>query len=162
MLVAFGVGFWTAMAVVGAVVAALVIWLQRLGDPFPVAEDLELDVKPEEVRRGEEVELSVTCCGPPRPGRLVEVGIECGEAHPREVPLPGFGGVEEIVGDQNHVELRRVELPSGSISLRFRIPSDAPFTYRGVNLGFAWQAVAREVTSEGPSPERRMDITVLP
>ena len=55
-----------------------------------------------------------------------------------------------------------VETISGAQSLRFTIPPDAPFSYRGDCLSFKWEVVARGRKRRGLDAQARSELSVLP
>jgi hypothetical protein len=122
--------------------------------------------EPLELRRGEEVEAELAVYDLDELDDRVEVGLVCVERydHPRPRVEDGETVVErataEAVAYQSWRPAWRTEEPQ---SFRFRIPPDAPYSYEGDCLSFAWRVVARE-PDRGPMEHGASDdpIWVLP
>jgi hypothetical protein len=150
-----------------AVVFVIAMWLlsRSLRTPAPSARSFEVAGEPLEVRRGGEVEAGLTVYDPEEIGERLEVGLVCVERYDRAVSSRTEGGetvadraIAEDVAYERWVPARRTEEEQ---IFRFRIPADAPYSYEGEFLSFAWRVSAREParTDEGTSDD---PIWVLP
>jgi hypothetical protein len=123
-----------------------------------------LTVDRDEPRRGER--LSVTLTLPPRAGQSeLEVGLVCVERYDHLVRAQHRGGTSVIrqTGEATaHQEWRRVEPRAGEQTLTFQIPSDAPFSYEGECVSYAWRVSARAVRRLRADPRVDHPIWVLP
>lgn len=117
-------------------------------------------------RRGEEVEALVTISSPGKLGN-VEVGVACTEYYDEEDTdtdmNTGNQSTSRVTSDEiAHEAWLPVETISGPQSLRFTIPPDAPFSYRGACLSFKWEVVARGRRHRGLDAQARSEFSVLP
>jgi len=124
---------------------------------------LEVDTSEEEVCRGEEVDALVTISSVRRL-RELEVGLVCTEYYKAV-------STDSEPGDSSYVEHDAiahqtwvpVDAALGVQSVRFRIPQEAPFSYRGeVALSFKWEVIARAHRRRGLDARATHEITVLP
>jgi hypothetical protein len=128
--------------------------------PFEVLAD-QLDV-----RRGEELEAELTIFDPEDAGERIEVGLVCVERYDRpesrrteDGTAVEVRGIGEQVAYEAWVPAWRTEEPQ---TVAFHVPPDAPYSYEGECLSFAWRVSARE---RGRSDEcRSLDdpVWVLP
>ena len=127
---------------------------------------LEVAASDQEVRRGGEVEALVTISSA-RKLVDVEVGVVCTEYYDE---LDTDGGYTDDTtstsrmtrDDVAHETWSPVETVSGVQSVRFTIPPDAPFSYRGECLSFKWELVARGRRSRGLDRQATSEFSVLP
>jgi hypothetical protein len=118
------------------------------------------------VRRGGEVEALVTISSA-RKLVDVEVGVVCTEYY--DELDTGRDYTDDTTSTSRltrdavaHETWSPVENVSGVQSVRFTIPPDAPFSYRGECLSFKWELVARGRRSRGLDRQTRSEFSVLP
>ncbi len=126
----------------------------------------EVLAEPLELRRGEEVEAELTIHYPEDVAPRIEVGLVCVERYDRPVASRNERGervmerrIAEEVAYESWFPAWRTEEQQ---LISFRIPADAPYSYEGECLSFAWRVSAREpdrVAAEGASDD---PIWVLP
>lgn len=130
---------------------------------------LQVRASDQVVRRGEEVEALITISSPGKLGN-VEVGVVCTEYYDEEdtdIDMDmdmdtGNQSTSRVTSDEiAHEAWLPVETISGAQSLRFTIPPDAPFSYRGACLSFKWEIVARG-RRRGLDAQARSEFSVLP
>jgi hypothetical protein len=127
---------------------------------------LQVTASNQVARRGEEVEALVTISSPGKLGN-VEVGVVCTEYYDEEDTdtdmNTGNQSTSRVTSDDiAHEAWLPVETISGAQSLRFTIPPDAPFSYRGACLSFKWEVVARGRRNRGLDAQARREFSVLP
>ena len=126
---------------------------------------LEVAASDPEVRRGEEVEALVTISNA-RKLADVEVGVVCTEYYDEldtDNDTDDMSSTSRLTSDDlAHETWSPVEAVSGVQSVRFTIPPDAPFSYRGECLSFKWELVARGRRSRGLDRQARSEFSVLP
>jgi len=129
---------------------------------------LEVAASDQEVRRGGEVEALVTISSARKLGD-VEVGVVCTESYDelntnqRYTDGTNTTSTSRVTSDDvAHETWSPVETVSGVQSVRFTIPPDAPFSYRGDCLSFKWELVARGRRSRGLDRQARSEFSVLP
>jgi hypothetical protein len=125
---------------------------------------LEIAASGQEARRGEEVEALVTISGRRRLGD-VEVGLLCTEYYDKESSYTDDNGTHTSRTTSEaiaHETWLPVESAPGVQSVRFMIPPEAPFSYKGDCLSFKWEVVARGRRRHRLDAQARHDISVLP
>lgn len=130
---------------------------------------LEVAASEQEVRRGAEVEALVTISSA-RKLVDVEVGVVCTEYYDELHTGQSYTGdttssttsSRRTSDDVAHETWSPVEAVPGVQSVRFAIPPDAPFSYRGECLTFKWELVARGRRSRGLDRQARSEFSVLP
>jgi hypothetical protein len=108
-----------------------------------------LAVDRDEARRGEQLSVTLTLATSPERGEHgLEVGIVCTErwdyqvqARPRGAPVV----LRQTAEATPHEEWRAVEARPGEHVVTFEIPRDAPYSYEGECVSFAWRVSARLV-----------------
>ena len=130
---------------------------QRLTD------GLEVAAATHEVRRGEELEATVTIADPEGLGDI-EVGIVCTELYDEEVWTGGehAGNSRTTSSATAHETWVPVEAIAGTQSVRLAIPREAPFSYDGSCLSFEWELVARGRRERKLDAQATDAIRVLP
>jgi hypothetical protein len=125
---------------------------------------LEVTASDQSVRRGGEVEALVTISHAGKLGDL-EVGVVCTEYYDEQETTRDTDGSTSLSRSTSdevaHENWSQVESVSGEQSLRFTIPADVPFSYRGECLSFKWEVVARGRRS-GLDAEARSEFSVRP
>ena len=127
---------------------------------------LQVGVSDQVARRGEEVAALVTISSPGKLGD-VEVGVICTEYYDKKETdtnlNTGTESTSRVTSDEiAHEAWLPVETIPGAQSLRFTIPPDAPFSYRGACLSFKWEVVGRGRRSRGLDAQARSEFSVLP
>jgi hypothetical protein len=126
---------------------------------------LEVATGDQTARRGGEVEALVTISSGLKLGDL-EVGVVCTEYYDEQETTRDADGSTSLSRSTSdevaHESWSQVENVSGVQSLRFTIPADAPFSYRGECLSFKWEVVARGRRSRGLDAQARSEFSVLP
>jgi hypothetical protein len=126
---------------------------------------LEITAGDEAVRRGGEVEATVTIASPGKLGN-VEVGLVCTEYYDKEETTRDEHGSmstsRETRNEIVHEAWSPVESFSRVQSVRFPIPADAPFSFTGECLSFRWEVVARGKRSGRLDAEARAEFSVQP
>jgi hypothetical protein len=126
---------------------------------------LEVATGDQPARRGGEVEALVTIADARRLGNL-EVGVVCTEYYDEQETTHEANGSTSLSRSTSdevaHETWRQIESVSGTQNLRFTIPSDAPFSYRGECLSFKWEVVARGRRSRRLDAQARSEFSVRP
>jgi hypothetical protein len=126
---------------------------------------LEVATADESVRRGGEIEALVTISSA-RGLDGLEVGVVCTEYYDEEDTTSSGDGsttTSRSTSDEiAHESWRPVEASAGAQSIRFPIPANAPFSYRGECLSFKWEVVARGRRSRRLDAQARREFSVLP
>jgi hypothetical protein len=126
---------------------------------------LEVTTSDQPVRRGGEVEALVTVSNASKLGNI-EVGVVCTEYYDEEDTTRDSDGTTTTSRSTSdeiaHESWSPVESVAGVQSLRFTIPADAPFSYRGECISFKWEVVARGRRSRGLDAQARSEFSVRP
>jgi hypothetical protein len=128
------------------VYGAFVIWEAGRPKRHPRLRGTTLSLAGDSVRRGDDV--TVTFTGRRRDDDRLEVGIACDERFDMETRMytRGVGTVVRQTGEATvHEEWQAV--PSGAVehTVSFRVPTEAPYSYEGTCLSYAWRISARAV-----------------
>jgi hypothetical protein len=100
---------------------------------------VKLQVAGETFRRGNDV--SVTFTGRGSSGGQLEVGIACDERFEQEVPDTPAAMIVEAIA---HEDWQAVPDGGRNQTLDFTLPDDAPYSYEGDAVSFAWRVSVRE------------------
>ena len=100
---------------------------------------ITLQLVGEAFRRGDAV--SVTLTGRRSSGGRLEVGIACDERFEQEVPDAPAKTMMETVA---HEDWQAVPDSAREHTLDFTLPDDAPYSYEGDAVSFAWRVSVRE------------------
>lgn len=123
------------------------------------------------MRRGEEVTVHIEITAPDEIDDRLEYGLVCiGWYDDQQRHHSSSGGgmghstharrvAVEAVAWEQWVEAQRA---TGTQTMTFRVPPDAPFSYEGRCLSFAWRASAREPKRMAIDPRRDVPIWVSP
>jgi hypothetical protein len=127
---------------VGLLVLAVPVlaWRGERQERHPLLEGVALSSTPETLRRGDEVTVAVT--QRPASGRM-DVGIGCDERFDTEVRTYSKGGgvtIRETGVKAFHEDWQAF---ADGQTFTFRIPADAPYSYEGDCLSYAWRISAR-------------------
>ncbi len=126
-----------------------------------VAKFLELRIDPQEVRRGDRVHVTLRITDAGEAVDRVDVGVVCTEYYDHRVQS-GDGRSGRGTGEA--VAFERWERASSSAthqSFTFNIPADAPFSYEGSAVSYAWKASARIPQAMRSDPARHRPLWVL-
>lgn len=134
--------------------------------PAPPAPDhFEVFAEPLELWRGEEVEADLAITDSGGVGGGIEVGVVCVERYDRPVTSRTEQGTVterrtgEAIAYERWLPAWLTEEPQ---TFRFTIPLDAPYSYEGDCLSFAWRVSARERGAPGAKDASDDPIWVLP
>jgi len=117
------------------------------------APHLRLEVRPLEVHRGGRVEVDAILRTGAGVAERVDVGLVCVEVYDewsRGSNLDSVGDPHRrfIRQDSAYAHWETIDTRAGAASLRIDVPSEAPFSYEGEALSFAWRVAARSARSE--------------
>jgi hypothetical protein len=134
----------TAVTIVGIVLPLLFIAgayaLLRMVFP-PRARGITVTVPVTDVRRGSELEARLEIANPDTTG--LELGLVCTEYYDIET-TDGRGNRSRSTSQAVAHEDWRPQSGGPMQSVRFRIPEDAPFSYRGDCISYVWRVSARQ------------------
>jgi hypothetical protein len=125
---------------------------------------IDLGAREDVVHRGDQVEAVVTVSRPRGLGRL-EVGLVCTESYDywsSSTPGSDSGSSRETAHEVAHEAWQAVEPGVGEHTVRFGVPVDAPFSYKGTCLSFKWELVAVGRRRRRLDAQAAADVTVLP
>lgn len=126
---------------------------------------LEVGASEQAARRGDEVEAHVTISSARGLGD-VEVGLVCTEFYDEEdswTDGEGHMHSSRTTSDATaHEAWLPVESAAGVQGVRFTIPPEAPFSYKGDCLSFKWELVVRGRRRLRLDAQARHEISVLP
>jgi hypothetical protein len=131
--------------VIALVVAGVVVFL-CLGSAYalyrvvypPSAKHLRISLTPSDVRRGSEVVVRLEIAHPDAVSDALELGLVCTEYYDEESG-EGRATRQAVAHEEWH---RPADDPLQT--MRFPVPADAPYSYRGSCLSFVWRVSARE------------------
>jgi hypothetical protein len=126
----------------------------------PTSDTVEIST-PTSVRRGEDVGVAITIRDGAHAGVRLRVGILCGERYDVEKSTKD-GSHRVTEEDFAHEEWREVSASEAQQGLMFAVPVDAPYSYRGSCLSFAWHAEALEIARFRPDAVARCTFEVRP
>jgi hypothetical protein len=157
-----GVSRWQKLLRTGSI-----SWTVRPLDLFRrrLTSGLEVGAGQQEARRGGELEVLVTISSARGLGD-VEVGLVCTEFYDEEDSWTDGQGHTHTSRTTSDATAHEVWLPvesaAGVQSIRFTIPPDAPFSYKGNCLSFKWEVVARGRRPHRLDAQARREISILP
>jgi hypothetical protein len=112
---------------------------------------MNLAVSSDETRRGDEVSATITHGA----DEGLEVGLVCFERYDLRATTTVNGAVvmmRETTQSTAYEQWQPVEPASGEQVLTFQVPREAPCSYEGECVTYAWRLSAREVRSLRPDP----------
>jgi hypothetical protein len=109
----------------------------------PSARGVTLTVTASEVRRGSDVEARLEMANPDKVGGKLELGLVCTEYYDIQTSN-GKGGTQRTTSLAAAHEDWRPQAGAPVQTVRFTVPADAPFSYRGDCLSFVWRVSARQ------------------
>ncbi len=121
---------------------------------------LDVRAHPQEVRRGQELEVAVTVSGPGSFEHL-EVGLVCTEYFAVEMTTSS-GTSQGTSWDTPYRAKVPLSAAPGVHTVRLGIPTGTPFSYEGEFLCFRWEVVARGVQKRRLDARATTAISVLP
>ena len=130
----------------------------------PKARHLKVTLSATQARRGDSIDarLEVTRAGDDE----IEIGLVCTEYYDVEkTSYSSNGGTSHYRDTEDAIahEDWRPASPSQSIhNVRFQIPPDAPFSFKGSCLAFEWRVSARQPKRMRFDRSSDVDLTVLP
>jgi hypothetical protein len=142
---------------------AWAMWEKGQPKRHPRLRGTTLLVNGDTVRRGHEV--SVTFKGRRTNDDVLEVGLACDERYDREVHVY-VKGVRTVIRETGearvHEQWQAVPPGVGEQSFRFQVPVDAPYSYEGDCVSYAWRVSARAVRPLRKDARRDQPIWVQP
>jgi hypothetical protein len=148
----------------GLLMIVLLVYVLRRLRPRQ-ARYLELRVEPIEVRRGDTVNATLVISDPDKLGDKLELGLVCTE----------YYDVEHTVYTQNGTQRQRETKSTDAFStwsepdkgrlqqtFRFTVPADAPFSYEGGTVTWAWHVSALDRQPHRTDTHRDVPIWVSP
>jgi hypothetical protein len=149
-------------------------WGRRHGSCAPIASRLfrklmglefELQFADAAVLRGEDVELNLTVSK--RRGRLgeIDVGLVCVESY--DVQTTTYVNKRSQTTRTTrrataHEQWIRLDGPATERAVSFEVPENAPYSYDGDALSFAWQIRAVSRATGRPDAAEHWEVAVLP
>ncbi|MDX6436658.1 MAG: hypothetical protein QOK34_1492 [Gaiellaceae bacterium] len=139
----------SVFAIFGAVCVAWAYSLRRKRQPLSLADRLPgaaLTVAGEEARRGGKLSVTLTLARSSPDDEPLELGIVCVEIYDYQVTAQTRAGpvVVRQTGEANAYEhWQHVERSAGSHSAELELPGDAPYSYEGDCVSYAWRVSAR-------------------
>jgi hypothetical protein len=127
------------------------------------AREVSIEVEPLEIRRGEELTVRLGVNSPPPGSGALEVGLVCVESYDVKRTFATRRGTSEVRETEDAVERATWSHAEGVANpLRLRVPTDAPCSYEGSCVSFAWRVSGR--LRRGGEADLRTDqpIWVLP
>jgi hypothetical protein len=144
--------------------APLVFYLWRRWRP-PEAHHLQLRVEPVELRRGDAVSATLVISDAGKLGEKLELGLVCSEYYDEE----------KTVYTQNGSHKQRVTSTAAAFSewsgpdrgqaqqtVRFTVPLEAPFSYEGGAVSWAWHVSVIDRHGHRPDSHRDVPVWVSP
>jgi hypothetical protein len=166
-----GFNFWeeriggTVFGGMGLFCAGVAYWQYRLVRPVGLSSRLRgvnLAVERDDVRRGEVVTVTLDH---PQSAKDLEVGLVCVEAYDlqsRTQTKAGVITVRQTSRANAYEHWQGVEPAAGEQTFSLEIPSDAPYSYEGDCISFAWRVSARRVRTMRADPRVDHPIWVQP
>ena len=159
----------TIFAFFGAVCALWAYSLRRKRRPLSLADRLPgaaLAVERDDARRGEKllVTLTLASSGSAEADPL-EVGLVCVEIYDYQVIAQTRAGpvyVRQTREDNAYEDWRQVVRTAGDQAVEFELPRDAPYSYEGDCVSYAWRVSARVARKLRSDPRMDHAVWVLP
>jgi hypothetical protein len=126
----------------------------------PRARHLKVAVAQPEVRRGGQVDVQLEVTK--RASDRLELGLVCTEYYDEET-TDGKGNRSRTTKQADAYKDWRPQSPGGGPQVvRFEVPADAPYSYRGDCISYVWRVSAREPKKLRFDPASNVEITVRP
>ncbi len=151
--------------VVGALVFGLLLaWLVRRRHPSE-ARYLQLTVEPIDARRGDTVTATILIADADKLGETLELGLVCTEYYDvkQEVYTQNGSSEQRVLRTTDaYATWSEVDRATVQQSLRLTLPSNAPFSYEGGAVSWAWHVALRDRHAHRPDRLRDVPIWVSP
>ena len=161
---AVNAGARTAVTIVGIAIPVLMAWgaymIYRSVFP-PRARHLRLEVESPDVARGGEVVARLEHARPDKASDKLELGLVCTEFYDERKP-DGHGGSNRVTSQVVAFEEWHPYPGGPAQTVRFEVPPDAPFSYRGHCLSYVWRVSARLPRRLRFDPAVNVELTVRP
>jgi len=148
------------------VMVAFTWWVYRRGiGGGRRARGVELEVERGEVRRGDQLPVTLRINSAEIGQRQLQVGLVCTRyGDVKKVGYNQYGSYEHRVTEPTNVveDWRDVAAGGATQSFTFTIPADGPFSYEGDTVSYAYRVSAREPTRLRADPHRDVPIWVAP
>ncbi len=152
------------LAVGAVVMLALFIWVWWRTHPRE-AGYLNLRVEPVELHRGDPVTATLVIGNPEKCGDTVELGLVCTEFYDEKNEVVTENGTQtqrvtrkiDAFSDWNTADISQLQQ-----TLRFTVPPDAPFSYEGSAVTWAWHVSVVDRHPHRPDGRRDVPIWVTP
>jgi hypothetical protein len=149
----------TVFGIVFAVVfAALAYGLFRAVFP-PKARHVKVEVERTDFKRGEDVVVRVEVAS--RASEKLELGLVCTEYYD-ERRSDGRGGTNRATAQAVAFEDWRPQTAGPPQAVRFSIPADGPYSFRGDCVSYVWRVSAREPKRLRFDPATNVHLVVRP
>lgn len=158
----FGGLFFVVMGLL-SVYVGLAWWEKGRPVRHPRLRGTRLTLDGDIVRRGEGVSVTLTGRGGNDDG--LEVGLACDERYDIQVPIyvKGMSMVVRQTSDGvAHEQWQSVPGRPAGQTFAFRVPPDAPYSYEGECLSYAWRVSVRKVKALQEDPRADQPIWVEP
>lgn len=127
---------------------------------------ITLAVDTETVKRGSSLSIMLTFSSKAAgKEEQLEVGVVCTELYDYQVRAQTRAGPIDVrqTGRANaHERWERVNLREGGRTFSFEVPTDAPYSYEGECISYAWRASVRDVRQLRSDPRLDLPFWVLP
>ncbi len=154
-------------AILGAgalLLIALVAHLLRRWRPR-TAGHLELRVEPIELRRGDTVTATLVISDPGKLGEKLELGLVCTEYHDRSKTVQTqYGRQQQRITEKADASAQWYEPDRQQTQQwhKFTVPDDAPFSYEGGTVSWAWHVSVVDRHAHRTDAHRDVAIWVSP
>lgn len=144
---------------------ALGRWVHRRANP-PGLPHLELSVDGDDKRRSQAVAVTLRSASPGQvDGERLELGLICTERFDYEQVTRSREGTQRSRQTREvpaHEDWREVDRNAPEQTITFDIPPQAPFSFEGDCVSYAWRVSAREPRARRMDPRVDRPIWVLP
>jgi hypothetical protein len=116
---------------------------------------ISVAVDRDEKKGGEEISVTLTLAPHTAGDEHLEVGLVCSELYDHDVTVHHRGGttvVRQTLEATAHQDWRAIEPSAGERTFTFQIPRDAPYSYEGECVSYAWRVSVRFVRDLRPDP----------
>jgi hypothetical protein len=128
----------------------------------PKLRGLHITCAQQEVRRGGFVDVQFEVTNPSKVGEGLELGLVCTEFYDVETTDANGNSSRNTHDAPAHEDWRPQTPEGGTRNVRFEVPREAPYSYRGGCLSFVWRVSAREPKKLRFDRAFNVEITVLP
>jgi hypothetical protein len=151
-----------AFIIVPTFAASILLWNRiKPRERLARRSGLGVDASPDEVRRGDEVEVFVTVAST-RGLSGLQAGIVCTELYDEQDTDSEGRATRTTSTATAHETWIPIDRTPGTQSVHLAVPLDAPFSYDGSCLAFRWEVCARGQRPRRFDAEARRRISVLP